>query len=160
MYVCIVSADLGIWSWVCHLVLCVLRVLCVADFELQLVTIETKEEVCFLNNVFRNNFTHLLGMSGKCCGVEWRYFWWSLRSLNIFFIVTYKYFIPSYSHILKYLFFTLFLIVDIFFQNFMHFKSSLLNNFITKVQKIKKIPHIEYIDIPKSIFCTSKRIKK
>ncbi|XP_044265012.1 uncharacterized protein LOC123011574 [Tribolium madens] len=44
MQVAIWSADVGTWLWACQLVLCVLRVLCVADFELQLVTIVTKDE--------------------------------------------------------------------------------------------------------------------
>ncbi|EFA06654.1 uncharacterized protein LOC662774 [Tribolium castaneum] len=44
MSVAILSADVGTWLWVCQLILCVLRVFCVADFELQLVTIETKDE--------------------------------------------------------------------------------------------------------------------
>jgi hypothetical protein len=50
--VAIVSSDIGLWSWVVQLILCVTRVCCVADLDLQLVTIVSKEDVCYIFRIF------------------------------------------------------------------------------------------------------------
>ncbi|KAJ3649291.1 hypothetical protein Zmor_021043 [Zophobas morio] len=44
MLIAILSSEIGIWSWVFQLVMCILRVCCAADFDIQLVTVMTKEE--------------------------------------------------------------------------------------------------------------------